>query len=276
MEVIIYILKCNGCAAPLGSSLKHCPYCGSKQDMAATLDKSGISKDGQTFSIKGNKKLNIGHTGQDVKATRICPYCTASTTWQDEYCLYCKNKLLVKTVHIKRNLSIDGELNVGKGGSLEVNKDLNIKGKAKLSGGGNLRVGGDVNLQGKIHITKNSILHMKKGATLKIRGFLDLRGGGSLIFGQPKKDKDPQGEKLILAVADNNMEQVKIHIKEGSNINYESQRGTPLYVALNKKKIDIARYLISIGADPSYHRNGKSIRKMARKINDPHILAALE
>ncbi|MES0491096.1 MAG: hypothetical protein ABUK01_13945 [Leptospirales bacterium] len=276
MKVIVYILKCNACEAPLGSSLVHCPYCGSKQEMAAILDKSGISKDDRTFSIKGHKQLNIGHTQEGANIPRSCPYCSASVSWQDEQCTYCKNKLLVKTVHIKRNMNIDGELNVGKGGSVEVSKDLSIKGKAKLSGGGNLKVGGDASLQGKMKVNKGSTMHMKKGATLKIRGKLDLRGGGSLIFGKSKKAKEPHGEKLILAVVDDDIEQTRKHIREGANINYESERGTPLYVALNKNKIDIARFLISMGADPSYHREEKSVRTMAKKINDQYILSALQ
>lgn len=62
MKVIVYILKCKTCSAPLGSSLNFCPYCGELQEIAAILDESGISKNDRTFSLEESKILNIGLT----------------------------------------------------------------------------------------------------------------------------------------------------------------------------------------------------------------------
>ena len=106
---------------------------------------------------------------------------------------------------------------------------------------------------------------------LVIEGSLTISSGGKLIVG----GYSDKGKSLITAITKGDMDSVKEQVYAGADLNSsDSGHALPLYVALTKRNVEIAKFLISMGAKVGNKR--KEIIAMAKNIDSPELLEALK
>src|SRR5436309_481267 len=95
-----YVMKCPHCGAPVADTLRLCPYCGDKLGFEALGMHDGLRSDGQGgLTITGGARVVVGAAPGEE---RQCPFCGARTPASEKLCAYCKSKIVLESLWLRR------------------------------------------------------------------------------------------------------------------------------------------------------------------------------
>jgi hypothetical protein len=108
---VVYVLKCPGCGAPLADTLPTCPYCGKPTSFEALGMHSGLRAEGPGHLVIGEGAAVV--MGAEPGRPRDCPFCGAVVQAGQKRCSYCRSKVVIESLSLRK-------LTVEKGGRLEI------------------------------------------------------------------------------------------------------------------------------------------------------------
>lgn len=112
-------MKCPHCGAPVADTLHLCPYCAKKLGIEALGMNGGLRSDGAGgLTITKGARVVVGAAAGEA---RECPFCGARTPAAEKFCAYCKSKLVLESLWIRRlDITEGGSLQVLRGGKVRI------------------------------------------------------------------------------------------------------------------------------------------------------------
>lgn len=116
-----YVMKCPHCGAPVADTLRVCPYCDRKLGIEALGMHGGLRSDeAGGLTIDGGARVVVGAAAGEE---RECPFCGARTPAVEKHCAYCRSKIVLESLWMRRLvITGGGSLHVLSGGQVRIGR----------------------------------------------------------------------------------------------------------------------------------------------------------
>ena len=116
-----YVMKCPHCGSPVADTLRLCPYCDKKIGIEALGMHGGLESDGRGgLTIGAGAHVVVGAAAGEE---RQCPFCGARNAASEKRCAYCKSKIVLESLWMRRLVvKGGGSLHVKAGGKVHIGR----------------------------------------------------------------------------------------------------------------------------------------------------------